>query len=66
VSVKYPEIKVKLIGENGNAFVLIGKVKNALLQAKVPRDEVLEFAKEAMAGDYDHVLQTIMAWVEVE
>lgn len=63
--VKYPNIRVKIVGENGNAFNLIGIVRRALLDKGVPRAEVLEFQNEAMSGDYDHVLNTITSWVKV-
>jgi hypothetical protein len=63
---KYPNIKVKLIGNDGNPFAILGAVKNALKRAKVPQDEVQAFYKEATSGDYDHLLATCMEWVDVE
>ena len=63
--IKYPKIKVTLVGEDGNAFFIIGKVKQALRKAKVPEEEVKNFMTEAMSGDYDHLLQTCMKWVNV-
>lgn len=65
MDVKYPKIKVKLTGQNGNAFNLIGLVRAALRKANVPYDDVDRFCTEAMSGDYDHVLQTCMKWVDV-
>lgn len=62
---KYPEIEVELIGGDGNAFMIIGKVRQALKRAGVPKEEVEEFSEEAMSGDYDNVLRTCMKWVEV-
>ena len=62
---KYPNVKVKLVGSDGNAFAILGKVKNALRAAKVPQAELDAFMKEAMAGDYDNVLATCMRWVDV-
>jgi hypothetical protein len=64
-SVKYPEIEVELLGHDSNAFAIIGTVARALKQGGVPADEVDEFRTEATSGDYDHLLQTAMAWVEV-
>lgn len=57
--------KVVLIGENGNALIIIGKCIKALKKAGM-KDEAAEFQKEAMSGDYDHVLQTAMKFCEVE
>jgi len=60
------DIKVKLIGTDGNAFSLIGKVGNALKKAGVPSEEVSKFTKEAMEGDYNHLLRVAMEWVHVK
>lgn len=65
-NVKYPNIKVKLIGMDGNAFFLIGKVMRALRMNGVSDEEQKEFQKEVTSGDYDNVLGTIMRWVDVE
>lgn len=62
---KYPEITVRLIGD-GNAIAILGAVRRALRRGGVPNEECQAFMDEAMNGDYDHLLQTCMAWVEVE
>lgn len=64
--VKYPEIDVQLSGRNGNAFVIIGAVRQALRQGGVSAAEIEEFSEEATSGDYDGVLQTCMRWVSVQ
>ena len=58
-------IKVKLIGEDGNAFFILGKVRQALIK-NGRKDLVEEFLKEAQSGDYDHLFSTVMEYVEVE
>lgn len=63
---KYPDVKVELSGQDGNAFYIIGRVSAALKRAGVPADEVKAFFDEATRGDYDNVLQTCMRWVDVE
>lgn len=63
--VKYPNVKVTLVGQDGNAFAILGKVRKALLAAKVPQEEVKKFFEEATAGDYGHLLATCTEWVEV-
>jgi hypothetical protein len=65
MDVKYPNVKVQLVGQDGNAFFIIGRVAQALRRAKVPADEVKQFTDEATSGDYDNVLQTAMRWVDV-
>ena len=62
---KHPEITVELIGHDGNAFSILGRVRRAMQSAKLPKETINEFLKEAMAGDYDHLLQTCMKWVTV-
>ena len=60
---KYPDIKVKLTGEDGNAFSILGRVTKALRRAGVPLEERKQFQAEATATDYNNVLQTVMKWV---
>ena len=64
--VKYPEIKVKLVGQDGNAFAILGRVRKALRMAGVPEEEVEKFTAEATAVDYPNLLCTVMRWVDVE
>lgn len=61
----HPEIEVKLLGEDGNAFAIMGKVTQAMKRAKVDRAEIDAYQAEAMSGDYDHLLQTTMRFVTV-
>ena len=63
---RYPDVTVRLVGEDGNAFSIMGRVRGALRRADVPQDEIERFTAEAMAGDYDDLLRTVMAWVDVE
>ena len=62
---KYPEVRVQLTGEDGNAFMILGAVTNALKRAGVDKAERDAFYAEATAGDYDHLLRTAMKWVAV-
>jgi hypothetical protein len=65
MEIKYPEVKVQLTGENGNAFAIIGACVRAARKAKLPKEKIDEFQKEAMSGDYDNLLQTCMRWFDV-
>lgn len=62
---KYPDVRVKLTGKDGNAFNLMALVCRGLAKAGVPREEQDLFRKEAMSGDYDNLLSTCMKWVDV-
>lgn len=64
MSVRFPEVNVPLVGEDGNAFAILGRTKKALERGGATPEEVDEFMAEAKSGDYDHLLQTVMAWVE--
>ena len=63
---KYPNIKVKLIGRDGNAFAILGAVIRELRRNGVSQDEINAFEEEATSGDYDNLLGTCMQWVDVE
>lgn len=62
----YADVRVQMIGEDGNAFAVMGRVVAALRKAGASREATDEYTAEAMAGDYDHLLQVTMRWVEVE
>ena len=57
--------RVKLIGEDGNAFAILGKVQKALKRAGL-HEEAKAYLEEATAGDYDHLLMVTMKYVDVE
>jgi hypothetical protein len=61
-----PKPTVALIGNDGNAFAILGACLKALRGAKVPAEVVAEFRKQATAGDYDNLLRVCMGYVEVE
>lgn len=64
-TIKYPEIEVELVGNDGNAFAIMGAVSKALKRAKVSEAEVKQYMAESMSGDYDNLLRVAMAWVTV-
>jgi hypothetical protein len=63
---KYPNITAKLIGQDGNAYAIIGTVQRELRRGGVSSDEINEFVTEATSGDYDNVIQTALRWVSVK
>jgi hypothetical protein len=62
---KYPNVAVQLSGQDGNAFFIMGRVTKALAEAGVPKAERTKCQEECMSGDYDHLLQTCIKWVQV-
>lgn len=60
----YPDVQAELIGQDGNAFYILGAVSKALRRGG-HGDAVDAFMAEAMSGDYNHLLATAMQYVEV-
>ncbi len=62
----YSDIEVQLTGEDGNAFLILGKVRKAMKRAGVPASVQEDFTNEATSGDYGHLLRTCARWVTVQ
>jgi hypothetical protein len=60
------KVRVKLIGEDGNAFNILGRVQSAMRRAKIDQKVIDEYLKEATSGDYNHLLATTTKYVIVE
>ena len=65
-NILYPNITVKLVGEDGNAFSIMGAVAKALRLAGVEKPQIELYMKESTSGDYNNLLITAMKWVNVE
>lgn len=65
MAVLYPDVHVEISGQDGNAFMIIGRTRSAMRRGGVPDEKIDEFSREAGSGNYDHVLQTVMRWVNV-
>jgi hypothetical protein len=63
--VKYPHVKVKLVGRDGNAFAILGRVTKEMRRHGLDDAEVKAFMAEATSGDYNNLLATAMRWVSV-
>ena len=63
---KYPDITVELVGQNGNAFCILGICFRAMREAGLSQEELDKFHDEATSGDYNHLLTTCMEWFNVE
>lgn len=64
--IKYPDVNVALVGEDGNAFAILGRVTGALRRAGVDKAERDAFVAEATSGDYDNLLRTVLGWVSTD
>lgn len=61
-----PKPKIKLVGEDGNAFAILGRCRRSLQKAGATNEQIQEFLDEAKTGDYDHLLQTCIKWFDME
>jgi len=59
------EVEVQLSGNDGNAYAIMASVKKALVKAGATSEEVEQYLKESMSGDYDNLLRVAMDWVKV-
>lgn len=57
---------VKLIGEDGNAYYIIGACHKAAMKAGWTDERWQEVQKQMMSGTYDDLLCTAMRYFEVE
>ena len=62
-----PEEKpeVRLVGNDGNAFAIMGTVAKALRKAGADEEYITQYKDESMSGDYNHLLRVAMKYVEV-
>ncbi len=64
-TVKYPDVDVELVGQDGNAFVILGLVSKAMRRSGLTSEQISEYREEAMSGNYDQLLETTMRYVNV-
>ena len=62
---KQTGLKLKLVGEDGNAFLIMGKAAR-LLRKNGMGDKVAAFQAECRSGNYDHLLATCMEWFDCD
>lgn len=63
---KHPEVHVEMVGQDGNAFAILGRVSRAMRKAGVSEKEKSAFMLEATLGDYNQLLRTVTKWVSVD
>jgi len=58
------KVTVQLVGEDGNAFAILGRVTAAMRKARWTQEEIDEYKKQAMSGDYDNLLAVTTEYVD--
>lgn len=56
--------EVSLVGEDGNAWAIMGRVAAALDSAGNSKEVVESYREQAMSGDYDHLLAVTLQFVD--
>lgn len=63
---KFPDVKVKLTGEDGNAFAVMAAVQAAMRKAQIPQHEIDSYLNKSLnSGSYNELLQIAMKTVTV-
>ena len=52
--------KYTLVGVNGNAFSVMGYVRNAMCAESCTKEEIENYIKDATSDDYNHLIVTSM------
>lgn len=57
-------VQVPLVGHDGNAFAVVSRCLRAMRVAGWSPQERDAFSQLALAGDYDHLLGTVLAYCD--
>lgn len=59
-------IEVQITGDDGNAFVIMSKVRSALKSAGASESEISLYTQESTSGDYSNLLNVASQWVDIQ
>lgn len=57
---------LKIVGEDGNAFNILGLARRSATKAGWSKDKVDKYMTEAMSGDYNHLLATTAKYFNIK
>jgi hypothetical protein len=57
---------VRLSGQNGNVFMILGLCRQAAQKASWTEERIKWVLEEMQSKDYDHVIQTAFKYFEVQ
>lgn len=63
--IKFPDVIVELVGQDGNAFAILGRVAAAMRKAGLGKNDIDDYTEQATSGDYDNLLTVTMQTVTV-
>jgi hypothetical protein len=58
------KVQCQLVGQDGNAFAIMGRVQRAMRKAGYSHQATTEYGEASMSGDYNHLLRVAMDWTE--
>jgi hypothetical protein len=58
-------VTVKLSGNDGNAFAIMGSVRNALKKAGATKEQLDQYTMDSMSGDYQNLLRVASRYVNI-
>ena len=64
--VLFPQVKLKLVGEDGNAFAIMGRALRAARRAGLSKADIDEYVAKATMGDYNDLLATTMSYFDCD
>jgi len=57
---------VTLVGKDGNAFSIMGRISHALKENGADKEYIDKYIQESKSGDYDNLLVIAMKYVNVQ
>ena len=64
--VEHERPELQLAGEDGNAYMIIGRASKAWRRAGLPAEAWAEIEREMVSGDYDNLISTVMKHFDTE
>lgn len=57
--------EIDLSSIDGNAFAIMGAAQRILKQAGASKEEIDQYLKESMSGDYKNLVNTVGKWLVI-
>lgn len=57
---------LNLTGEDGNPILIVVRAQKALRKTGADEEYIAEFTKDATSGDYEHLLEVVFRYFEVD
>ncbi len=54
----------RLVGEDGNAFAIIGRFQRFARRAGIPAEAIAAVEADATSADYNHLVATYVRWAD--